>query len=141
MAVRVRRKGRRVRRTAPRPAIVVLAGLITTALIAGFIYEAENAYNGLPFLNYRTVYASLPNIGHLKQHDPVDIAGVRVGQVLKTSTSNNRALVELQLQGVGPLPVDSKAVVRANGLLGARYVELDPGKSHTMLPDGGTIVL
>jgi phospholipid/cholesterol/gamma-HCH transport system substrate-binding protein len=118
----------------------VLAGLITTALIAGFIYEAENAYNGLPFLNYRTVYASLPNIGHLKQHDPVDIAGVRVGQVLKTSTSNNRALVELQLQGVGPLPVDSKAVVRANGLLGARYVELDPGKSHTMLPDGGTIV-
>jgi ABC-type transporter Mla subunit MlaD len=31
-------------------------------------------------------------------------------------------------------------VVRANGLLGARYVELDPGHSGRMLPNGGMIV-
>jgi phospholipid/cholesterol/gamma-HCH transport system substrate-binding protein len=118
----------------------VLAGILTTVILGSFIWLAENAYNGLPLLSYRTVYASLPNIGHLKQHDPVDIAGVRVGQVLNTSTRNNRALVELQLTGVGPLPVDSRVVVRANGLLGARYVELNPGSSHQVLPNGGTLI-
>lgn len=122
-----------------RPARVVLAGLLTTAVIIGFLILAENSYNGVPGLNYRTVYVSLPNIGHLKQHDPVDIAGVRVGQVLRTSTADNRAKVELQLRGVGALPQDTKAVVRAQGLLGERYVDLQPGKSQEMLPNGATI--
>jgi ABC-type transporter Mla subunit MlaD len=138
------RSGRRSRRTrrrlAPRPGAVVLAGVITSVVILGFVWLAENAYNGVPFLGYRTVYASLPDIGHLKQHDPVDIAGVRVGQVLHTSTRNNRALIELQLRGVGPIPTDSKVVVRANGLLGERYVDLQPGGSRRTLPDGATLV-
>jgi ABC-type transporter Mla subunit MlaD len=60
--------------------------------------------------------------------------------VLRTSTRDNRALVELQLRGVGPLPTDSKVVVRAEGLLGERYVDLQPGTSHGTLPDGATIV-
>lgn len=114
--------------------------MVTLAAIAGFIWLAENSYNGLPFLSYRTVYASVPNIGHLQQHDPVDIAGVRVGQVLSTATHDNQALVKLQLQGVGPLPVNSQVIIRALGLLGERYVELVPGTSRTLLPNGGTLV-
>ncbi|MHB8694480.1 MAG: MlaD family protein [Solirubrobacteraceae bacterium] len=113
--------------------------MLTLLAIAGFIFLAENAYNGLPFLSYRTLYVSMPNVGHLQQHDPVDIAGVRVGQVLRTLTRANRALIELQLQGVGPLPADSSVVVRAGGLLGARYVQLTPGSSRAVLPDGATI--
>jgi ABC-type transporter Mla subunit MlaD len=81
----------------------------------------------------------VPNSGHLQQHDPVQIAGVYVGQVEAISTSHNKPLVKLQLSGVGPLPVDSHAVVRGYGLLGARYLELDPGTSSTTLPTGGTI--
>jgi phospholipid/cholesterol/gamma-HCH transport system substrate-binding protein len=127
------------RRDQKRPISVVLAGLITMAVIVGFVYLAEESYNGLPFVSYRTVYAQVPNVGHLQVHDPVDIAGVRVGQVLRETTRDNQALVELQLQGVGPLPADSSVKVRANGLLGSRYVELDPGTSSTPLPDGATI--
>jgi virulence factor Mce-like protein len=137
-ALRSSRRSRR--REGPRPAMVVLAGVLTVVVLGTFIWLAEHAYSGLPFLSYRTVYVSLPNIGHLQEHDPVDIAGVRVGQVLSTSTRNNRALVKLQLQGVGPLAVDTKAVVRANGLLGARYMELDPGTSKQLLPNNGTIM-
>jgi ABC-type transporter Mla subunit MlaD len=137
--VRRAHRRRRGRRPAPRPATVVLAGLLTTAAIVGFIWLAENSYNGLPFLSYRTVYASVPNIGHLIPHDPVDIAGVRVGQVLRTFTKDNRPVAELQLQGVGPLPTNSTVVVRADGLLGARYVQLTPGRAHTHHPNGATI--
>jgi ABC-type transporter Mla subunit MlaD len=109
-------------------------------VVVAFIWLAENAYNGLPFLSYRTLYVSVPNIGHLQRHDPVDIAGVRVGQVVSTATRNNQAVVKLQLQGVGPLPADSRVVVRALGLLGERYVELDPGSSRRTIPNNGTIV-
>jgi hypothetical protein len=127
------------RRESSRPAVTTLAGLLTLLAIAGFIYLAENAYNGVPLRSYRTLYVSLPNVGHLQEHDPVDIAGVRVGQVLRTSAAHNRALVELQLHGVAPLPSDSRVVVRADGLLGARYVELDPGTSSRLLPGGATL--
>lgn len=123
----------------PRPIAAVLAGWATVIAVALFVWQAESSYNGVPLLHYRTVYASLPNIGHLQRHDPVDIAGVRVGQVLDTGVRRGRALVRLQLRGVGPLPSDSQVVVRANGLLGARYVELKPGRSPRMLPDGGTL--
>jgi ABC-type transporter Mla subunit MlaD len=117
-----------------------VAGIVTVALIAGFIYLAETAQNGIPFKSYRTVNVSLPNIGHLQAHDSVRIAGVYVGQVQSIGTARNQALVKLQLSGVGPLPVDSHAIVRGFGLLGARYLELDPGRSSGMLANGGTIV-
>jgi phospholipid/cholesterol/gamma-HCH transport system substrate-binding protein len=138
----VRREGRSAirRRHGRRGTVGALAGLITIAAIFGFILLAENSYNGLPFLSYRTLYVSLPNIGHLQQHDAVDIAGVRAGQVLTTTTRNDRALVELQLQGVGSIPANSRVIVRADGLLGSRYVELDPGNSRKLLPNGATIV-
>jgi phospholipid/cholesterol/gamma-HCH transport system substrate-binding protein len=116
-----------------------MTGLVVTAAIVAFVYFAEQSYNGLPFISYRTLYASVPNIGHLQLHDPVQIAGVRVGQVLSTNTRNGRALVELQLQGVGPLPVDTQVYVRANGLLGARDAEIVPGKSKQLLADGAMI--
>jgi hypothetical protein len=134
-----RTRTRTTRRHGPRPIAVLIAGLLTLGLIVGFVWVAENSYNGLPFLNYRTLHVSLPNIGHLQQHDPVDIAGVRVGQVLGETTKDNRALVTLQMQGVGPLASDSKVIVRADGLLGERYVELEPGSSRTLLRNGGTI--
>lgn len=123
----------------PRPAVAAAAGSITLLLIALFVWQGERAYNGVPLLKYRIVYASLPNIGHLQRHDPVDIAGVRVGQVLDTGVRGGQARVKLQLRGVGPLPSDSQVVVRANGLLGARYVDLRPGRSARMLADGATL--
>lgn len=136
-----RRRHRRVsRQREKRPFLVVLTGLVALALIGGFIWVAEESYNGLPFVNYRTLYASLPNIGHLEVHDEVEIAGVQVGQVLRTSTRNGRALVELQLTHVKPVPVNSRVLVRDNGLLGDRDVDLIPGSSKKTLASGATLV-
>jgi virulence factor Mce-like protein len=119
--------------------VVVLIGLLVSAAIGGFIWVAEESYNGLPFISYRSLYASLPNIGHLQTHDAVQIAGVKVGQVLRTSARNGRALVELQLTHVKPLPVDTQVLVRDNGLLGDRDVELVPGTSNKLLANGATV--
>lgn len=132
---------RRPRRRGPtRPGGALGAGIVVLALIIGVAYIAERSYNGLPFVDYKTYYASLPNIGHLQPHDEVRMSGVHVGQILETETDGGRARVKLQLEpGVGTIPADSRAVVRANGLLGSRYLQLELGRSDKPLPDGATI--
>jgi ABC-type transporter Mla subunit MlaD len=123
-----------------RPVVVVVSGLVVLALIVAFIGSAVVAPNGVPFVNYRTLYADVPYVGNLQIHDPVQIAGVQVGQVTGTSTTHGLARIHIQLQpSTGALPVDTTVVVRSNGLLGARYVDLIPGDSRTLLGNGATI--
>jgi ABC-type transporter Mla subunit MlaD len=129
----------RQRALGTRPALQGIAGAIVFVVVALAIYLAETSDQGIPFVSYRTVYVSVPNIGHLQAHDPVQIDGVYVGQVETISTAHNRPLAKLQLSGVGPLPTSTQAIVRADGLLGARYMELDPGTAKTVLPNGATI--
>jgi virulence factor Mce-like protein len=113
-------------------------GVAVVLGIAG--YFAISSYSGVPGRDYETFYATAPSAANLLQHDPVRIAGVRVGQVLgRTTTSSGGARIELQLDPDTQLPADTKVKVRANGLLGARYVQLIPGTSHDMLANGATI--
>src|SRR5207244_3542441 len=91
--------------------------------------------------DYRTLYVDARAVGNLRAHDPVRVAGVRVGQVggLRIS-SGGRARVRLQLEpDAPPFQTNSKVAIRAAGLLGARYVELVPGRVGTPLADGATI--
>jgi ABC-type transporter Mla subunit MlaD len=54
-------------------------------------------------------------------------------------TVAGRARMKLQLDDGIELPTDTTVAIRTNGLLGARYVELIPGRAGSTLPDGATI--
>jgi virulence factor Mce-like protein len=98
------------------------------------------SYNGVPFRPYEYIYASAPQMGNLLQHDPVRIGGVRVGQVASISLdSEDRPVARLQIEPGTHLTSDTRMLIRANGLLGARYVELIPGTSRQTMPAGTTI--
>jgi virulence factor Mce-like protein len=128
------------RRESKRPVVVALTGLVVLAGIALVALIAARSPNGLPLVDYRTFYVSVPDPGNLQPHNEVRINGVRVGQVMKPQARDGRALMEVKLDpGTPALPADTKPVVRARGLLGQRYLELVPGKSQTMLADGATI--
>jgi virulence factor Mce-like protein len=132
------RRGRR-RDTEP-PARSIAKGLLVTGLIAGLVWLAVTAYNGVPFRSYSTMYVSIPKAGNLLQHDPVRIAGVRVGQVLQKGIGRDGSIrLKLQLEPGVSLPADTTVALRASGLLGARYVELIPGRSTRPLAAGSTI--
>jgi hypothetical protein len=62
-------------------------------ILAITIYVAFSvtAFNGLPWKNYRTVYATVPATGNLIKHDQVRIAGVRVGQLPRQRDHRRRA--------------------------------------------------
>lgn len=116
-------------------------GLAVVAVLGVIAAFAVSAYDGVPLRGYRTLYVTTPAVGNLRSHDPVRIAGVRVGQVAELQISaNGHARVRLQLEPDAPeLPDDTRVAVRAAGLLGARYVELAPGRSQRMLAPRATI--
>jgi len=132
---------RRRRRYNTEPATRILArGLTVFALLAAMMWLAATLYNGVPARDYRYVDALVPNAGSLILHDPVRIGGVRVGQVRAIdAAARGNTRLKLQLEPGTRVPASTQIRLRANGLLGQRYVELLPGSDSTTLPDGAAI--
>lgn len=88
------------------------------------------------------VTARFDNVGDLRPGAPVTMAGVTIGRVTSVGfdTTDYRAVVRLAIQKeFSRIPDDSWANIETAGLLGAKYVGLDPGGSETFLTDKGEI--
>jgi ABC-type transporter Mla subunit MlaD len=132
---------RRPRRSEkPDPMKVTIGGAIVMALLVGVIYLGVRLVNGVPAAGYTTMFIEVPEVGNLLLHDPVRVAGVRVGQVVGRGVApNGQARIQLQLDPSLKLHTGTAVALRANGLLGARYVQLIPGHGRATLPAGSTI--
>jgi len=88
------------------------------------------------------VTARFDNVGDLQSGAPVNMAGVKVGRVTSVAfdSTDYKAVVTLSIdRKYNRIPDDSWANVETAGLLGAKYVGLDPGGSETYLADNGRI--
>lgn len=131
---------RKRRRDTPPPVPTATVGLLVVLALCVLGWQALRVYNGVPLRDYSTVYASTPEVGNLLSHDQVRIAGARVGQVLDRDLGpDGRPRLELQIEPGTELAADTRVAVRGAGLLGARYIELIPGRSKRQLADGATI--
>jgi phospholipid/cholesterol/gamma-HCH transport system substrate-binding protein len=136
-SVNTRRKPRRDSRP---PIFIAVSGLLVVASLALLGVLALRASNGLPLVDYRTLYAEVPDVGNLQPHSEVRVDGVRVGQVIRLSRSAAKARIEMKLSaGSGPLPPGTTVRVRGAGLLGQRYIDVRPGTGKGDLPDGATV--
>jgi len=128
------------RRDTPEPVPTAAAGLVVVLVLAVLGWQALRVYNGVPGRDYSTVYVSTPQVGNLLSHDQVRIAGARVGQVLgRDIGADGHPRLQLQIEPGTRLPADTKVAVRGAGLLGARYVELIPGRSEDTVAEGSTL--
>jgi phospholipid/cholesterol/gamma-HCH transport system substrate-binding protein len=79
----------------------------------------------------------------LAQQSDVRISGVSVGKVqdIVLSPNGKQALARVDIEDkYGPIPRDTRAVLRTKTLLGETYIELTPGdRKAPSLPDGGTL--
>lgn len=115
--------------------LFVLAGLVALAWLSfsvgGLQYKGDG---GLP------VYALFDQVAGLKPKSPVEIGGVRVGQVSGIRLDETfRARVDLDLDSKLKLPVDSSAAIVTAGILGDRYIQLTPGAEEETLKPGEQI--
>jgi ABC-type transporter Mla subunit MlaD len=79
----------------------------------------------------------------LAQQSDVRISGVSVGKVqdIVLAPNGEQAMAKVDINDkYGPLPVNTRAVLRTKTLLGETYIELTPGNRNApKLADGGTL--
>lgn len=84
--------------------------------------------------------AAFDETGGLAKGAPVVIGGVRVGAISAISLQDDfRAKVEMDLEPTLKLPSDTSAAIVTAGVLGDRYVELQPGGEEKLLKSGDKI--
>jgi len=79
----------------------------------------------------------------LAQQSDVRISGVSVGKVqdIVLAPNGSEALAKVDIEDkYGPIPSDTRAILRTKTLLAETYIELTPGdRKAPPLPDGGTL--
>ncbi len=86
------------------------------------------------------VYADFASVAGLKEGDPVEIAGVKVGKVETISlAADDRARLVLRMNDHVKLQEDVIASVRARGLIGDKFVLISAGASDKLLGPGNRI--
>lgn len=115
--------------------IFVLVGIAAVAVLAFRV-----GANPLLDRGGLRIYAVFDQTGGLKPRAPVEIAGVKVGQVSDIALSQDfRARVALDLRDGLQLPVDTSASIVTAGVLGDRYVSLQLGGDDRLLGSGDEI--
>ncbi len=116
--------------------IFVLAAL----LLLGYMSLRVGKFTFLSSKNTFPVKAKFDSVSGLAENGPVEIAGVEVGRIKEIHLANGQAMVQLMLRPGIDLHTDAEARVRTKGMLGEKYIELDPGSPGApAMPPGGTI--
>lgn len=90
------------------------------------------------------ITARFENASGLKERSPVTMAGVRIGRVENISFDKDslEAVVTMNIEKkYNTLPKDSSASIYTAGLLGEKYIGLEPGGDEASLEQGSTIKL
>lgn len=73
---------------------------------------------------------------------PVQVAGIKVGQVSRVELVAGRARVVMEIFGQYRIHADARATIKSLGILGDKYISLELGTpTQEVLKDGDTIVL
>ena len=99
-------------------------------------------FGGLPFnKGHREIYyAYFKNVAGLAKGSDVRVAGVKVGKVDNFIFEKGKVKVVLELYQKVPIYKDAKAEIKSLGILGDKYVEIDPGHPESgILPPKSVI--
>lgn len=109
--------------------LFVLVGVAAIAYLA-IVIGAGNLVGSDTY----TVRARFTNVGGLNRGANVVISGVTVGKVEDIVLDESfRAVATLRLRGDVKLPVDTGAAIRTSGLIGDKFISMQPGVEEEML--------
>ena len=124
----------------------IAVGIFVAVGMAALLVLAVNVSNvgGLSSGKQYTVTANFDNISGLKKRSSVAIAGVNVGRVVNITVDpvTFEAVVEMTIDSTfDEVPVDSSVGIYTAGLLGEKYVGIEPGGAPDFLEEGSVIRL
>jgi phospholipid/cholesterol/gamma-HCH transport system substrate-binding protein len=85
--------------------------------------------------------AKFKNVEGINVGSDVRMSGIKIGSVTNQSLDSKTfdAILTFAIDPTIKLPDDSTAKITSEGLLGGKFIALEPGGSETILADGGTI--
>jgi phospholipid/cholesterol/gamma-HCH transport system substrate-binding protein len=88
-----------------------------------------------------TLYARFNSVSGLNVGNPVEMLGMEIGQVRGFAMDQEDlvAMVELRIKPDIKIYDDAIASIKTAGLIGDKYVSIDPGGSDDLLKPGDTI--
>jgi phospholipid/cholesterol/gamma-HCH transport system substrate-binding protein len=125
-----------------RNAAELAAGAVVLMVALGFLGYAVTNSGRMTTGGYE-LHARFNAIDGLTAGSDVRIAGVKVGSVtgMHLDPQTYQAVVDFTVADDVKLPKDSSAAVNSDGLLGGKYLGLQPGGDTAMLPPGGVVTI
>jgi phospholipid/cholesterol/gamma-HCH transport system substrate-binding protein len=115
--------------------------LVTAVLLVGLMVAAGAFIVHETFFHPLTITAYFPSATGIYPGDDIRVSGVKVGTVSSVQPQPSRAKLVLHVNRDVPIPADAKAIIVAQNLVAARYVQLTPAyhKTGAKMSDGAVI--
>ena len=123
-----------------RSIIETVLGAVVLLVAGVFFAFAYNTADIRPNLGY-TVTAHFNAIDGLTVGSDVRVGGVKIGSVtgMRVDQDVYRAIVTMNIEDRIRLPDDTAVFISSDGLLGGKYVRLEPGRSQTKVASNGEL--
>jgi len=130
----------------PNYKVELASGVFLMLGIAALLWLATKATNYGQEIGEEAYFVSarFANIAELKDRAPVKIGGVTVGMVetITLDPVTFDAVVQLRIdKRYSDIPADSSAAILTSGVLGDRYVGMEPGGDIDVLQDGDELII
>ena len=121
----------------PVETIMGIVVLLIAILFLGFAYRVSD----LQVVKGYEVSAKFFKVGGLNVGSDVRINGIKIGTVTSQKLSGEDYMVDviLSISSDVKLPDDSVASITSDGLMGNKFVKIEPGTSKQMVSAGGEI--
>ena len=120
--------------------VETIMGIVVIVIAALFLFFAYRV-SDLQVVKGYTVSAHFIKVGGLTIGSDVRINGIKVGTVVsqKLNPEDYVAEIKMSLSSDLKLPKDSVAVIASDGLMGNKFIKIEPGKDSEILEDGDEI--
>lgn len=106
-------------------------------LVSAYIVNRNLARNDEKSSHY-SLLARFGRTDGLAVGNDVRMAGINVGKVINAQIDENyNAILTLEIQDKVKIPDDSSASIVSDGILGGKYIEIEPGGSEDFLAPQG----
>ncbi len=121
-------------------AIETVMGAVVLAVAGGFLYFAYS--NGsVKQIDGYAVKAAFTSINGIAPGSAVRVGGIKIGVVeeMTLDPKSYKAVATLRVQDDVKLPKDSSAAIQSPGLMGDKFIGIEPGGDEENLAEGDTI--
>lgn len=120
--------------------VETIMGLVVLVVAAFFLFFAYKV-SDLQVVKGYDVHAKFLKVGGLNVGSDVRINGIKVGSVVALSLDKDDfiANVTMSILPNVQLPKDSVAAIVGDGLMGDKFIKIEPGKSQEMLQNGDSL--